>query len=803
MITRQPVTMLTVVVLAVLVFSSTPTAGESISPQRWPISTASPGEPSGAPILSDRQSPATRLLFVANAGQWPTAARFQAWGGPRTVWLAEDAIWITVVEQTPLLGREGSDATPTPPSLRERRIEGGGVGVSLKFTFPNAAPHPHLAAVDPLPTSVSYFIGANPDQWRSAVPVYGGVRYVDLYPGVDLVLGGADNFWRLEAAPGAPTAQIKVKIEGAAVQAVTDDVVHLAAAGEDFFLALPQAPFTYQLAGVVRQAEPLTLEVAPHPSASQAAWSNDDPSDLVYSTFLGGSSDDLGYSLAVDAAGNAYTTGQTISGDFPTTPGVFDPSHNGDWDVFVAKLNPAGSNLVYATFLGGSSSDYGYHIAVDRAGSVYVTGQTYSGDFPATPGAFDTSYNGGWDTFGAKVNATGSGLDYATFLGGSSDDLGSGIGVDGPGSAYVIGWTASNDFPATPGAFDTSYNGGDWDAFIAKLSPTGSGLAYATFLGGSGIDYGGSIPVDEAGNAYVTGMTHSDDFPTTPGAFDTSQNGGDDAFVAKMNPAGSGLVFATFLGGASNDSGTEVRVDGAHNAYVAGYTYSADFPTTPGAFDTSYNGDRDTFVIELNPAGSALTYATFFGGSAYDAGWSLAVDGAGNAYVAGETVSDDLPTTPGAFDPSYNWWDAFVFKLNPAGSELLYSSYLGGTGRDRGWSIATDGKSSAYVTGLTDSYDFPTTPGSYDPGFNGGYYGDLFVTKLDASAAPTAVKLASFEAVVNPSTPAGAWLVVAVLGLAGVVSAVPVWRQRKQCTGSYFLTNPKVLNLAIERRMHR
>ena len=279
----------------------------------------------------------------------------------------------------------------------------------------------------------------------------------------------------------------------------------------------------------------------------------DNPADLLYATFLGGSGDDSGYGIAVDAAGYAYVTGYTQSDDFPTTPGAFDTSGNGWYDVFVAKLNPAGSRLAYATFLGGSGDDSGYGIAVDGAGSAYVTGKTYSTDFPITPGAVDTSYNSVYDAFVVKLNPAGSGLAYATYLGGCTGDIGRGIALDEAGSAYVTGKT-SGCFPTTPGAFDTSYNNAHNRAFVAKLNPTGSGLAYATYLGGTRTyeafysdDYGWGIAVDEAGHAYVTGQTDASDFPTTPGAFDTSFDsayGG--PFVAKLNPTGSGLTYATY-----------------------------------------------------------------------------------------------------------------------------------------------------------------------------------------------------------------------------------------------------------------
>ncbi len=332
----------------------------------------------------------------------------------------------------------------------------------------------------------------------------------------------------------------------------------------------------------------------------------------------------------------------------------------------MVKLNPAGSELAYATFLGGSNRDDGGAIALDGAGHAYVAGSTDSSDFPTTPGAFDTSYNGGryGDAFVVKLNPAGSELAYATFLGGSNDDYGGAIALDGLGDVYVAVGTSSSDFPTTPGAFDTSFNGRS-DVFVVKLNLAGSRLVYATFLGGGNDDYGFDIAVDGAGSVYVTGLTVSNNFPTTPGAFDTSNNGGNgDAFVAKLNSAGSDLVYATFLGGSDSDYGWAIALNGTDNAYVTGRTASSDFPTTPGAFDTSFNGYTDAFVVKFNPTGSDLVYATFLGGSDLDDSRAIALDGMGHAYLMGETESNNFPTTPGAFDRSFNGYtDAFVAKL--------------------------------------------------------------------------------------------------------------------------------------------
>jgi hypothetical protein len=345
-----------------------------------------------------------------------------------------------------------------------------------------------------------------------------------------------------------------------------------------------------------------------------------------------------------------------------------------------------------------------------------------------------------------KLDPTGTTLIYSTFLGGGGDDLIRGLGVDGAGNAYVTGQTDSSNFPTTLGAFDTSINGGS-DAFVTKLDASGSTLAYSTFLGGSNSnDVGFGIAVDAAGNAYVTGQTSSSAFPTTPLAFDTSYNHPNgtfsDVFVTKLNASGSTLAYSTYLGGSNVDAGNAIAVDPAGCAYVTGNTRSANFPTTPSAFDTSANGDADVFVTKLDATGAALSYSTYLGGGGIgldESGFGIAVNSLGQAYVTGYTLSATFPTTPGAYDTTFNivtdnFADAFVTKLDASGSALVYSTFLGGSGGDDlGEAIAIDTAGNASVTGFTDSPNFPTTVGAFDTSHNGNP--DAFVTTLDSSGS--------------------------------------------------------------------
>jgi uncharacterized protein (TIGR03437 family) len=391
---------------------------------------------------------------------------------------------------------------------------------------------------------------------------------------------------------------------------------------------------------------------------------------LVYSTFLGGSgSYQQAMPIAVDSAGNAYVGGFTNSKDFPTTAGAFQ-QNNADTCCsdagFVTKLNPAGSQLLYSTYLAGSLV---FGLAIDSSGNIYVTGSTNAPDFPVTAGTFQTTNGGDADAYVTKLNPNVNGqasLIYSTFLGGSGFDEGLAIAVDTSGSAYVTGDTKSTNFPATAGAY-RSPNRAAEDAFVVKLNPAGSALAYSALLGGSATDKGLGVAVDTQGSAYVAGWTESLNFPIMPGAYQTTQRGSDDVFVSKLNPAGSALVYSTFIGGTSSDVPSGIALDSRGNAYLTGVTLSANFPVTSDALKSTLSGGSDGFVCELNDTGAALLYSTYLGGNVNDAGDAIALDARGNAYILGTTPSGDFPTTAGAYQTTVKSGDAFVVKMTGFG----------------------------------------------------------------------------------------------------------------------------------------
>ena len=625
---------------------------------------------SSATIQKMNQMP---LAFTQNNGQWPDSVLYRANAGGATMWFTPNGAYYQFTRRIPKAHGAGTgpDAMPDQVRMPGDQFERDSLEtMMIKASFVGCNSKPQLAGDNLLEYECNYFLGNDQSKWRTDVPNYTSVIYKEIYAGIDLKYYGDGRQMEYDfiVPPGADYSQIRIQYEGAkslAANASGDLVIETA-----WGTVTEKAPVVYQMDGAKRTTISGAYRVA--------------------------DSHSFGFSLG--------------------------PEYNRSLPVVIDPL------VSYSTYLGGSIYENGVGIAVDGAGSAYVTGSTQSTDLPTvTP--FEGTLNGYSDAFVTKLSPAGNSLVYSTYLGGSGRDEGYGIAVYASGNAYVTGFTHSFDFP-TVNPFDGTLYGDN--AFVTKLSPAGNSLVYSTYLGGSngggGGDYGYSIAVDGVGSAYVTGSTFSYDFPiVTP--FDGSYNGGGDVFVTKLSPAGNSLVYSTYLGGSGSggDYGAGIAVDGAGSAYVTGETQSTDFPTvTP--FDGTLNGYSDAFVTKLSPAGNSLVYSTYLGGSGEERGTGIAVDGAGSAYVTGDASSTDFPTvTP--FDGTLNGrYDAFVTKLNPGGGSLVYSTYLGGSNSDGGEGIAVDGAGSAYVTGETMSFDFPTvTPfdGTYD-----GSQGDAFVTKL-------------------------------------------------------------------------
>jgi hypothetical protein len=579
--------------------------------------------------------------------------------------------------------------------------------VSLLFGEVSGSPAVHLTPVglrpatrivpcEPKACKINYLGGSDPRQWLTGIPTYGAVAYREAYPGIDLKFYGRGRQFEYDliVQPGADPSQVKFRLDG--IASIEQDG-----------------------SGNLRMTLPDGGELVQH-------------KPLVYQEINGRRIQREGkFQLA---AGEKFTYGFAVGAYDPRYPLIIDP-------VVV----------VYSSYLGGNQQEYGMAVAVDVQGQAYLTGYTNSNDtsdqFP-TKNKLPTfgSYKGAFDVYVAKLTADGTDLVFCTYLGGSVYDYGLAITVDASENVYVAGATYSTNFPVFP--VDSPLYGankGGLDGFVTKINAAGNALVYSTYLGGSLDDGVSAIAADKAGNAYVTGYTLSNDFPTTPGSLSPTQPGGYDAFVAKINDTGSTLVYSTYLGGSGNDYGNGIAMDPDGNAYVAGETNSSGFtPPAPTPL-YPYSGTGDGFVAKLDAAGANLLYFTFLGGSNSAACAAIALDRNSNAYVTGSTNSVDFPTTPGVFQPQKAGaafsYDAFVTKINAAGKALVYSSFLGGSGDENNpgtmmtpgsTGIAVDQGDCAYVTGATTSTNFPTKSPTQNS--NGGST-DAFVTKVNASGS--------------------------------------------------------------------
>ncbi|MFL6194677.1 MAG: SBBP repeat-containing protein [Thermoanaerobaculia bacterium] len=599
-----------------------------------------------------------------------------------------------------------------------------GGGEALRLRWEGARPAPRISGEKETPGRANYLIGNDPAKWRRGIPSFEKVRYQDLYPGIDLVFYG--NPRRLEydfvLAPGADPDAIRLAVQGPERTEIDGDgdlVLHFS--GHEVRL---KRPVSYQEVGGVRRPVASGWRRTDDGRLGFAVGKRDpsrplviDPV-LVYSTYLGGSGFDLVQSVAADAAGNVYLTGLTGSLDFPVTPGALQPELNTSaglfGDTFVTKLDPAG-RLVYSTYLGGSNNESGFGIAVDGAGHAYVVGFSASSDFPLVHPLPHTP-TGVANGFVAKLDTEGSSLVYSTYIGGPTFAGASAIDVDPAGNAYVTGVAVSSAFP-TAGPIPSSYQG-NGDAYLVKLSPSGERLL-SRFLGGSGFESATSIAV-AAGRIVVAGYTDSTVFPTLNAA-QAAIGGGYEDFVIGMDATGA-VVYSTFLGGRQDEGVPDVALDAAGNAWVVGGTSSTDFPVK-NALQPALRPPADAFVTKLSRTG-ALVSSTYLGGSFGDGAFAVAVDPAGNVTVAGATASTDFPLK----DPIQAECqpqdgtvcvsaDAFVTRLNPAGSAILYSTYLGGSlaengdpgsANDLAIGVAVDPRGNAYIGGMTTSMDFPT-----------------------------------------------------------------------------------------------
>jgi hypothetical protein len=641
-------------------------------------------DPLSSPFAAAQPAPASITLpvyFEANRGQFTAEVAAAARTRSYTALFTQRGVLLAVPGQHALASLEFAGGTRTGPRMTQ-----------------------------PLDGRVHFLIGSE-HEWVRDVPTFARVRYSNVYPGIDVEFYAAGG--RLEydfiVAPRADAGRIALAMKGEtrpAINAAGDLELPLAAG-----LLIQHRPTAYQMKDGAKhvvdssyridRSGRIRIELGPYDRSLPLTI---DPVLTYSSSFVG-----RVFDLAADGSGSLYVTGWTESASFPTTSGAYDRTFGGEIDVYVAKLNAAGDALVYSTYLGGSRTDRGDGIAVDGSGNAYVTGDTVSPDFPTTSGAWDRSCGGDGtcannDGFAVKLNASGSALAYATFIGGAGTDLAYGIAVDGSGQATIAGSTRSTDFPTTPGAFQQAKPGESPfqdESFAVKLNASGSAPVFSTYLGGANDDGFVSVAIDATGNILLVGETESADFPVVA-PLQPSLSGPRDAFVLKFNPAGTAL-FATYFGGAGDDIGAHGAFDGSGNPYVLGQTYNGSYTGTVPRVGPG--GGSDLFVAKLTPAGTSLTWAAVIGGTLHEGAHDIEVDASLRTHISGTTGSTDFPVTSDAVQTVRRDVDAFYVALNSSGSRV-YATYLGGGLSDWAARVEVAG-TRAWLAGATDSADFP------------------------------------------------------------------------------------------------
>ena len=709
------------------------------------------------------------LSFEANTGQTDRQAKFLSRGAGYAMYLTARSAVLELAGTR--VSSEDSEAAGGKQNSRHRPSL---VTAVLQMKLPGANSRPKVMGLRKLPGKANYFIGKDPSKWRTNEPLYARVEFRDIYPGINLVYYGNQGHLEYDfvVAPGADPGKIRLSFHGQSHLRLDHEgnLVLTTSAGQVRF----HKPLVYQSttgAALAGRAIPKghdysrkrlsgTYVLLPSNQVAFRLGPYDHRKSLVidpvlsFSTYLGGSGGDAANAIALDSTGNVYIAGKTESVDFPLSSGAFQTtcgkpgypcSYPYNYNAFVAKLSPDGSKLLYATYLGGSSATEteANGIAVDSSGNAYVAGSTYSNDFPTTSGSFQPQAGGTLEdparssAFVTKLNSTGSSLLYSTYLGGTPGasggpvfpaDNAKGITLDATGEAVVVGTTSDSDFPTTPGAFQINGpTSGDVIGFVTKLNAEGSSLVFSTFVGGTSNDELNAVALDSSGNIDVAGTANSLDFPTTPGAFQTGSYtyvGSDSSPTAsgvltKFTPSGK-VVYSTYIGSGASS----VAVGPTGKAYISG-TADESFPVTPNALSTTYS-PYAAFVAILHPAGCALLYGSFLNSPVFGATENvraITLDSSGDIYVAGGITGALAVPSFGvsALQPSLQVSPGFISELDPTGTQLLFSSPLGGSGQFgssnfgedvRG--MAVDAGGDIYVAGKTYSQDLPIA-NAYEP----------------------------------------------------------------------------------------
>jgi hypothetical protein len=669
----------------------------------WTPAFAGPAGAAGAPRIP--------FGFVENRGETDAAVRFIANGDDMKAWFQTDGIVI----------QRG--------------------GASVREQFVGASRGAAIEAFDDTGASVNFLRGDDPTRWRTGLPLYGGIRYHEVWPGIDIVYRGESGHLKAEylVGAGADLSRIRLRFDGAAQILDDESLLVRNRSGE----ISETAPVLYQTNST---GERSTVAgnfklLDDHTVGFDAAWDHSKPlvidPPILFSGYFGGSSPQQQITaVAISWTNQIVVAGWTSSTNLPASNGARTAS-GGGVDAFVAAFSPAGGQLIWCTYLGGSGDDRAFGIALDSQLNTYVAGQTSSADFPLAGGA-QRSLRGTRDAFVSKLNPSGTALVYSTYLGGSGVDSASAITLDSANNAIIAGDTTSSDLPVSSTAFQ-KHLAGITNAFVARVNAGGNAILSCSYLGGSAAEHAAAVAVDSAGHIYIGGATTSTNLPVAS-AYQAQSGGGQDGFIVAFASDASSLLFSTYLGGSAGDtagSPEEVNglaIDPTGNVIVAGTTPSSDFPITAGAYQTIFGGQTDGFVTKLSSTGQVL-YSTFLGGSLTDGINALALDFHGYPYVTGYTGSTDFPVQAPVQNANAGLQDAFEAKLNSTLSGLLFGTYIGGSQNDAANAIAVDAQTGVVIAGETGSADFPlsgsltgTIPGPVSafmakiaPGFNLGF----------------------------------------------------------------------------------
>ena len=720
-----------------------PVAGVGEPPVAWPRDGALDSDGtlpvecgSAVPAASHGERFRMPVLFAENRGQVGAASRYVATTGGVTAHLLDDRIALQLLEHDtatpPEAGTDRRDASRVPVTPASDVVRGANVHLRFEAASDTVA----VSGESKLPTVLSYFLGNDPERWVTRAPCFGGVRYEQVWPGIDIVVRGDGG--RLEydllLEPGADLDQAVIAVEGAGgLEMAADGSLRM------------ETPL-----GTLRQQSPRTWQVEADGSRRLLAcayrvldgerfgfeapgWTGRSPlvvdPAIEWGSYLGGAGHEQGYTIAVAQDGGVLVGGFTDSpSGFPITPGAFDTTMGSFIDGFVARFSPSGDSLEMAVYVGGNSAQEDVDTIVAMSdGSVIAHGGTGSSDFPVTANAYSKTFHGVKDLFVMRIAEDGGSLLYSTLIGGVANDIRGGCSVDAQERVILTGDTYSSDYPVTVDAAEPVMDG--HDMFITCLSADGSSLDYSSFVVWNGSVSFVVSDLAPDGSLVVAGRTSSQFLPVTPGSYDTSWNGLSDLYVMSFD-ASFQLEWCTYLGGADDEWSSAIAVDDSGHVHVAGETTSAFFPTTPGCFDSSKSGSSDAYVSKLSPDGTTLQYSTFLGGASNDIAFDLAVDAFGCAVVAGETGSTDFPigvdALPFAKLP-------FLSRLSPDGSHLWTSTLLGDPDAlEDAYGLALGPDGSAYVTGFTWSTSLPGTAGAFDNTLDGT--SDSFVLKVDLAA---------------------------------------------------------------------